>query len=154
MDYLFTNLNQIVVTLAYLCIVGIGGYKVSTGALSIGYFSIINTYFNMILSSVSYFIGLAGSYQDTKVSFRRIQKILDTPNEPVGSECVEPIREICVENLSVRYGDNVILENCSCRFEQGKLYGLCGQNGGGKTTLLNAVTGIFAGEHAGKERRK
>lgn len=39
-DYLFTNLNQVVVILAYLCIVGIGGYKVSTGALSISCFSI------------------------------------------------------------------------------------------------------------------
>ena len=47
-DYIFMNLNQFVIILAYLCIVGIGGYKVSTGNLSIGYFSIINTYFNMI----------------------------------------------------------------------------------------------------------
>lgn len=148
-DYLFTNLNQVVVIVAYLCIVGIGGYKVSTGALSIGYFSIINTYFNMILRSVSYFIGLAGSYQDTKVSFQRIRKILDTPDEAAGAETVEELKAIEVKDLSIRYGDTTVLERCSCRFEQGKLYGICGQNGGGKTTLLNAVAGIFAGEHTG-----
>mgnify|MGYP002242251102 FL=1 len=73
-SYVFTNLNQFVVLLIYVCIVGIGGYKVSTGSLSVGFFSIINTYFNMIISSISYFIGLAGSYQDAKISFQRIER--------------------------------------------------------------------------------
>ena len=46
-SYVFTNLNQFVVLLIYVCIVGIGGYKVSTGSLSVGFFSIINTYFKI-----------------------------------------------------------------------------------------------------------
>ena len=148
-DYIFMNLNQLIIILAYLCIVGIGGYKVSTGNLSIGYFSIINTYFNMIIRSVSYFLGLAGTIQDTKVSFKRIQKIMDVPKECFGDEVLDRIETVSVDNLSIRYGDEFILKNCNCKFEKGKIYGICGQNGGGKTTLLNAVIGIFSGEHTG-----
>lgn len=148
-EYFFSNLNQVVIVTANLCIIGIGGYKVSTGALSVGYFSIINTYFNMIISSVSYFIGLAGSYQDAKVSYQRIRKIMEMPDEPHGFLCPDEIHRISVEDLSVSYHDNVILNHCNYTFQRGSIYGIRGQNGTGKTTLLNAITGIIAGEHSG-----
>ena len=148
-DYVFMNLNQFVIIVAYLCIVAIGGYKVSTGELSIGDFSIINTYFNMMIRSVSYFLGLAGTYQDTKVSFERIRKIMDTPEEECGKQKTEKIHTVSVQDLTIRCENQLILNRCNFCFESGKIYGIRGQNGGGKTTLLNAMMGIFAGEHTG-----
>lgn len=148
-DYLFTNLNQVVIILAYLCIIGIGGYKVTTGALSIGLFSVINTYFNMMISSVSYFVGIAGSYQDTKISFQRIQKILQTPDEDKGDLLPESIHQVEVKDFSLQYGSHVILNHCNATFRAGCIYGLRGPNGTGKTTLLNALVGLFSGEVSG-----
>ena len=148
-DYLFTNLNQVVIILAYLCIIGIGGYKVTTGALSIGLFSVINTYFNMMISSVSYFVGIAGSYQDTKISFQRIQKILQTPDEDKGDLLPESIHQVEVKDFSLQYGSHVILNHCNVTFRTGCIYGLRGPNGTGKTTLLNALVGLFSREVSG-----
>lgn len=101
-DYLFTNLNQVVIILAYLCIIGIGGYKVTTGALSIGLFSVINTYFNMMISSVSIFVGIAGSYQDTKISFQRIQKSCRRPMK---------IRAICFRSQFIKSKSKIFLSS-------------------------------------------
>ena len=44
-----------------------------------------------------------------------------------------------VENLSKRYGDTVVLKDISYTFESGKIYGLLGRNGAGKTTFFNCL---------------
>ncbi len=44
-----------------------------------------------------------------------------------------------IKNLSIKYGDNLVLDDISLKFERGNLYGLLGVNGSGKTSVLNAV---------------
>lgn len=46
-----------------------------------------------------------------------------------------------LKNASKRYGEKVILDNVSFKFEQKNLYWLTGVNGVGKTTLLNIIIG-------------
>lgn len=41
--------------------------------------------------------------------------------------------------LSKSYGDKEVLKNINFTFEQGKIYGLLGRNGAGKTTFFNAL---------------
>ena len=49
---------------------------------------------------------------------------------------------LAVENLSVRFGGVVALENVSLAVRPGEVVGLIGPNGAGKTTLIDAVSGI------------
>lgn len=149
-NYLFTNLNQVVISAAYICIIAIGGYRVSTGSLSIGYFTIINTYFNMMISSVSYFLDLAGSYQDAKVSAGRILKVLDEEEETEGSEVLCELNTISIHNLSISFNEQNIVSDVNLKLHKGKLYGISGRNGCGKTTLLKAIIGLFPGDHTGE----
>jgi len=57
-----------------------------------------------------------------------------------------PILE--VKNLSVRYGEQSILENISFDLEKGDTLAIIGPNGSGKTTLLRAILGAtrYTGE--------
>jgi branched-chain amino acid transport system ATP-binding protein len=48
------------------------------------------------------------------------------------------------KNLHKRFGDHVVLEDVSLRFEAGQLTGIMGPNGAGKTTCFNLLTGRFA----------
>jgi branched-chain amino acid transport system ATP-binding protein len=45
--------------------------------------------------------------------------------------------------LHLRFGDRVVLENVSLRFEPGRLSGIMGPNGAGKTTCFNVLTGRY-----------
>lgn len=47
--------------------------------------------------------------------------------------------KLMVENLKKSYNDKVILDDVNMTFEDGKIYGLIGRNGAGKTTFFNAI---------------
>ena len=44
-----------------------------------------------------------------------------------------------ITNLSKSYGEKEVLKDVSFTFEEGKIYGLLGRNGAGKTTFFNAL---------------
>ena len=48
-----------------------------------------------------------------------------------------------VKNVSKSLGKNIILENVNFNLEKGKIYGLVGANGGGKSTLLKIILGLY-----------
>lgn len=49
---------------------------------------------------------------------------------------------IDIDNITFSYGSNVVLKNITMHLEEGKIYGLLGENGVGKTTLLTLLCGL------------
>lgn len=47
-----------------------------------------------------------------------------------------------IQNLTIRYGSTVAIDNLSLQLEGAGICGLLGRNGSGKTTLLSAVAGL------------
>ena len=45
-----------------------------------------------------------------------------------------------LKNITKRFGDTLALNNINLRFDQPKIYGLLGNNGAGKTTMLNIIS--------------
>ena len=52
-----------------------------------------------------------------------------------------------IKNLTFSYGRNTVLENISMKLEEGRIYGLLGENGVGKTTLLTLLCGLKKAEN-------
>ena len=50
---------------------------------------------------------------------------------------------IVIENLRFSYGSKLVLNMRHAEFEQGKIYGIVGKNGVGKTTFFKALTNII-----------
>ncbi|MFD2147274.1 ATP-binding cassette domain-containing protein [Mucilaginibacter antarcticus] len=48
---------------------------------------------------------------------------------------------ICMQQVHIKYGDNVILNNVDWQVTQGQRWALLGHNGAGKSTLLSLITG-------------
>ena len=49
---------------------------------------------------------------------------------------------ITIKDLGFAYGEKVVLKNISMTLEEGRIYGLLGENGVGKTTLLTLLCGL------------
>ena len=49
---------------------------------------------------------------------------------------------IQIQNLGFSYGSLSVLKNISMNLEEGRIYGLLGENGVGKTTLLTLLCGL------------
>lgn len=53
--------------------------------------------------------------------------------------------EIIIENFTKQIKDTYLLKDVNMKLETGKIYGLQGKNGSGKTMLLRAIAGLIYG---------
>ena len=50
---------------------------------------------------------------------------------------------IKVDNVIKKFGSDIALDNVSIEFERGKIYGIVGRNGSGKTVLFKTIIGFL-----------
>ena len=50
---------------------------------------------------------------------------------------------IKIENVTKKFKENTVLNNVSINFEKGKIHGLIGRNGSGKTVLMKCICGFI-----------
>ena len=48
------------------------------------------------------------------------------------------------ENISLSYGDRLILDNINFKINEGQIFGMLGPNGVGKSTIFNLITGLIS----------
>lgn len=51
--------------------------------------------------------------------------------------------EIEVKNISKRFKKNIVLKNVNMKLSSGKIYGLSGRNGAGKSVFLKILCGLY-----------
>ena len=47
------------------------------------------------------------------------------------------------ENVSLAYGNRLILDNLNFKINEGQIFGMLGPNGVGKSTIFNLITGLI-----------
>ena len=48
-----------------------------------------------------------------------------------------------LENISLSYGNRLILDNINFKINEGQIFGMLGPNGVGKSTIFNLITGLI-----------
>ena len=51
------------------------------------------------------------------------------------------------ENVSLAYGNRLILDNINFKINEGQIFGMLGPNGVGKSTIFNLITGLINPKH-------
>jgi lipopolysaccharide export system ATP-binding protein len=55
----------------------------------------------------------------------------------------KPNSIISFENISLSYGNRLILDNINFKINEGQIFGMLGPNGVGKSTIFNLITGLI-----------
>ncbi len=142
LGYIFSNVDAFVRYAANISIFVYSGYQILNNKMSVGQFTMANSYSMMLISCMSGLLHFGKVYRQTMVAYDRIDAIYQEKEEVCGTICVDSISEISTENLSFSYGDNEVLKDLSISLIKGNIYAVVGENGSGKSTLLSVLSGL------------
>ncbi|MFB9134188.1 ABC transporter ATP-binding protein [Vibrio olivae] len=117
--------------------------------LSIGQIFAVFGYLWFMLSPVQELLGIQFSWYSAKAALGRINALLGVEEEHRPESKVNPFTngqdvEVQVKNVSFAYNDeNQVLSNLSLTIPAGKKVALVGASGGGKSTLIQLLIGVY-----------
>lgn len=147
--YIYSGLDNLIITIAQIILFLYGGIAVIKRELSIGQFTIISTYFAMVIQSIRYFFNIGKTVQENLVSYKRIHEIININAETNGVMKLTKIMSIEMDNISFCYSEKQVLNKFSFKFSKGNIYVIYGPNGSGKSTLINIIIGMYIDEYEG-----
>lgn len=107
--------------------------------ISIGELSMIYSIFILYFNSIKNLILLDKSFIDSKISFKRINTLLNTHTDEEEGIIVKSIDKISFKNITYSYNDNKILDHVSFDINKGDYMLIEGRSGKGKSTLFKLL---------------
>jgi len=144
-SYIFNNTDTLIKYLANIIIFVYSGFQIIAGYMSIGQFTMINLYSLMVISSLSVFLNFGKNYRNSLVAYDRIMEIQNTKQEQSGEIRIDSIENITINNLAFSYDNRSIISSFNAEMKKGQVCTIVGENGSGKSTFLNILTGMNQG---------
>ncbi|MBK5445161.1 ABC transporter ATP-binding protein [Peribacillus sp. TH16] len=132
-------LMSLVMMALLVLILGYGGMRVSSGALSAGALVAFIMYLFQIIMPMAQLAGFFTQFQKATGATERIISILDSEEEEDANQQVQNINQsITVDHLNYSYNNGEqVLKDISFTVEAGKVTAIVGPSGSGKTTLFS-----------------
>ena len=116
--------------------------------LSIGEMLAVFGYLWFMMAPVQEILGIQYSFYSAKAALARINRLKSLREEPHYPHLENPFRNkktvaIRVENLHFSYGEEKILNGINLQIEAGEKVALVGASGGGKSTLIQTLIGLY-----------
>ena len=134
-DILLTFFAQIIIFI-------FGGMSVMNGSMTIGIFSVLISYFNMMLSSIKFIPSITTQFAEMSASYHRIVDLTTLDRDKSGPQKQVSSNIIRMNNVSIKFPDSEeeLLKYFNYSFTKGSIYCLKGTNGSGKTTMLDIIS--------------
>jgi ATP-binding cassette subfamily B protein len=134
--------------LSYVAIAVIGGYRVATGAMSLGDVTAFIQYSRQFTQPLTQVASMANLLQSGVASAERVFDLLDADEQEAdpASPALPAARSgrVEFENVSFRYhADQPLIEDLSLVAEPGHTIAIVGPTGAGKTTLVNLIMRFY-----------
>lgn len=140
-------LNSMIVNATLILILYLGRINVQLGSLSQGGIVSLVNYMSQISAAIVVVANLIVIFSKGSASANRINQILDSSSSlKVGDKILESNKvKISFKNVYFKYNKDASnsLENINLNFESGKIYGIIGGTGSGKTTLINLLCHFY-----------
>jgi ABC-type multidrug transport system fused ATPase/permease subunit len=158
---IFFPLMEVMGHICFVILLGVGGGMVISGQLQLGVLVAFFSYIWYIIGPMMQLGFIINMYSQSKAAGERLLTVLyerdlkaqhqttsyETKNEDAMAvdEAQRLVGHVQFENVSHRYaeGDNLALENISVDATPGKVIGLIGATGSGKSTLVQLITRFY-----------
>ena len=134
--------------LSYVAIAVIGGFRVATGAMSLGDVQAVIQYSRQFTQPLTQIASMANLLQSGVASAERVFELLDAPEQEADPEnpVVPSVRHgrVEFEHVSFRYlPDQPLIDDLSLVAQPGQTIAIVGPTGAGKTTLVNLIMRFY-----------
>lgn len=146
-DELSSQLLNLITSFGSLIVLSLGGYYVIKGKMSIGQIVAVQMYISTLYSPAKDIADAAIDYKKYSAVTSRISEILylDKKEECnyLNSKKFSNV-SLKFQNVEFNYGKDNVLKNISFEMKTGKVYGLVGKSGQGKSTIINLILRFYS----------
>jgi ATP-binding cassette, subfamily B, bacterial len=134
---------NLVSNLAVVVILYVGGRQIVDSSLTLGQFTSFITYFNLLITPIFILGFTSQSFSRGFVSYARIEKVLDAPDEAEnGNHKAEIKGNIAVKDIDLDMGGRMVLQKINFEIKPGTRTAILGPTGAGKSQLFNLLIGL------------
>lgn len=137
-------LNNAMGNVMFLIAMGGGAYFVMKGEMVVGAMIAIVQLANFIIWPFTAIGSIISDVNQAIASAGRLDRIYSLPEEQKRQAAPEKeVSSLRLEGVSFGYQEARVLEGISTQFEKRKIVGIVGESGGGKSTLLKVISGLY-----------
>jgi ABC-type multidrug transport system fused ATPase/permease subunit len=142
-------ISMMVTVTAVTLVLGVGGYQVLNGALSVGGLVAFYTYLNRIFDPLRDLVDMYSRLQRATASIRRVLEVMDAKPTVVsrpGAPKVPRRTPGGIDLVDVEFSyqpEKPVLRHVDLRIAPGERVALVGESGSGKTTVLRLMARLY-----------
>lgn len=143
---IISPLSGVIMTLTVAVILGFGGIRVSSGAITAGTLVAMIFYVVQLSAPILNFSMFLTDYKKAVGASERIYEIYQEEAEKRGDDHNQPItnhQDITFENVSFGYEAHSVIKDLSLSIRSGEVTAFVGPSGSGKSTLFSLIERLY-----------
>lgn len=138
---------SLIAGLGIVIVIGMGGANVRTGMWTVGTFNAYMVMFIAFSGRTRVAAKVFNRWHGAKAAWQRIKEkmiwVKAEKNEGFDAFDLSPINQLKVSHLNFSYGSKAVLKDICFEAKAGEVVGITGAVGSGKSTLINALLGLY-----------